>query len=166
MSEVDALFRLLTDAPPRSAEVVKRVSLAGMDLAALAALHGIDLPRAQILLFRSLLDVSSGGKARVPDAREPAEVTAMLEGGAATGEGAAARRLWDQLATHREELRARLAKSAAEYAASPDRDRDELYRRIAIVVVLALTAFFYWREANKPLPPHQKRPVIAPVTPP
>ncbi len=166
MSEVDALFRLLTDAPTRSAEIVKRVSLEGLELPALATLHGIDLPRAQILLFRSLLDVSSGGKARVPDRREPFEVAAMIQGDAPTGEGADARRLWDQLTAHRDELKARLAKSAAEYAASPDRDRDELFRRIAIVVVLALTAFFYLRESNKPLPPPQKRPVSAPVTTP
>lgn len=166
MPEVDALFRLLTDAPPRSAEIVKRVSLAGIDLPALATLYAIDLPRAQILLFRALLDVGSGGKTRVPDSREPAEVAAMLEGTAGTGEGAEARRLWERLKAHREELKARLAKSAADYAASPDRDRDELFRRVAIVVVLALTAFFYWREQHKPLPPPQKRPVIAPVTPP
>lgn len=166
MSEVDALFRLLTDAPPRSAEIVKRVSLAGIDLPALAALHAIDLPRAQFLLFRALLDVSSGGKARVPDSREPAEVARMIEGAAGTGEGAETRRLWDQLAANREELKVRLAKSAAEYAASPDRDRDELFRRIAIIVVLALTAFFYWREQTKPLPPPQKRPLIAPLTTP
>ena len=67
MSEVDALFRLLTDALPRSAEVVKRVTLAGMDFPQLATLYGVDVPRAQILVFRSFLDVLS---LRVPDSRE------------------------------------------------------------------------------------------------
>jgi hypothetical protein len=160
MSEVDALFRLLTDAPPRSAEIVKRVALHGLDLETVAKLYGVDVPHAQILVFRALLDVSSGGKARVPDSREPSEVSAMIAATPGGGEGAQARKLWDQLSQHRDELKAKLEKAAAEYAASPDRDRDEWLRRAAIVLVLALTAFFYWREKTKPLPLHQKRPII------
>lgn len=161
MSEVDALFRLLVDAPPRSAELVKRVALGGMDLEALAKLYGVDVPHAQVMLFRAFLDVSSGGKARVPDSREPAEVSAMIASTPGEGEGAQARRLWSAMSQHRDELRAKLEKAAADYAASPDRDRDEWLRRAAIVLVLALTAFFYWREKTKPLPMHQKRPIIS-----
>lgn len=163
MSEVDALFRLLADAPTRSAEIVKRVALTGTDLPALAKLHGIDLPRAQLLLFRSLMDVASGGTVRVPDAREQAEVDAMQTSSPGDGEGARARKLWDQLVEHREALTQKLDKAAAAYAASPDRDRDEWVRRLAIALVLALTAYFYWRDQTKPLPPHQKRPIIVPT---
>ena len=74
------------------------------------------------------------------------------------------RQLWERLSRNRDELRAMLEKSAAEYAASPDRDRDEWFRRAAIVLVLALTAYFYWREETKPHPALQKRPIIQPVT--
>lgn len=166
-SEVDALFRLLSAAPPRSAEIVKRVALAGLDFPAIAALYGVDLPRAQVLVFRAFLDVESGGSARVPDEREAAQVEIMLGPTLeAPGEGAQARRLWDRLTGHRVELKARLEQSAAAFAASPDRQRDEWLRWAAIVLVLVLSAFFWVREQNKPLPPPQKRPTVAPVTPP
>lgn len=157
MSEVDALFRLLTAAPPRSAELVKRVALAQQPFTELTALYGVDLPRLERLVFRSFLDVLSGGTARVPDEREPAEVKAMLGQGPGA-EGADVRRLWDQLSDHRAALQDQLARAAAAFEASPDRARDEWLRRLAIIVVLALTAFFYVKEKNKPHPPPQKRP--------
>ena len=160
MSEVDALFRLLTDAPPRSSEIVRRVALAGMDFPQLASLYGVDLPRAQVLVFRALLDVISGGSARVPDSREPAEVEAMVSGTSSSGEGAEARKLWDRIRQNGQALEEKLKQEARDFAASPDRNRDEWLRRAAIVLVLALTAFFYWREQNKEKPPLQRRPVI------
>lgn len=160
MSEVDALFRLLAAAPPRSAEIVKRVALAQRPFPELAALYGLDVPHLERLVFRSFLDVMSGGTARVPDEREPAEIQAMLGQGPGT-EGAEVRRLWDQLGAHRVALEDQLAKAAAAFEASPDRGRDEWLRRLAIVLVLALTAFFYFREKNKPHPPPQKRPTTA-----
>ena len=169
MSEVDALFRLLTDAPPRSAEIVKRVALSGMDFPAVGKLYGIEVPRAQVLVFRALMDVVSGGTVRVPDVREDAEVLAMVGSPspfpASQGEGLQARKLWDQIAANRDELKLQLEKAAQEFAESPDRVRDEWLRRIAIVVVLALTAFFYVREQNKPHPPPQKRPTSIPTSP-
>ena len=118
------------------------------------ALYGVDVPRAQVLVFRALLDVMSGGTARVPDVREDAEVLAMVGPSpcplpASQGEGFQVRKLWDQLTAHREAFKVRLDQSAAAFAASPDRMRDEWLRRIAIVVVLALTAFFYWREQTQ-----------------
>jgi hypothetical protein len=198
MSEVDALFRLLTDAPPRSAEIVKRVALAGMDFPEVGKLYGVDVPRAQVLVFRAMLDVVSGGTARVPDAREAAEVAAMVgpspersrgtpgplvtepsmsgQAGSslvlepfdsAQGErGREARKIWNQIAANKDELKERLGKAALEFADSPDRVRDEWLRRIAIVVVIALTAFFYWREQTKPHPPPQKRPITLPTSSP
>lgn len=166
MSEVDALFRLLTAAPPRSADVVKRVALQGMGWPELATLYGVTVPQVQLLVFRAFLDVGSGGSARVPDEREPAEVEVMLSAAPGSGEGAQARKLWDRLTQSRDALKVKLDRAAAEHAASPDRDRDEWLRRIAIVMVLALTAYFWWREEHKPRPPPQKRPITAPVTPP
>lgn len=172
MSEVDALFRLLNDAPVRSAEIVKRVALAGMDFPQLAALFGVDVPRAQVLAFRAFLDVLSGGRARVPDEREPVEVEQMVRpltparSPLSQGEGVRVRQLWDQLSEHRIELELMLERSATAFAASPDRKRDEWLRLAAIALVLALTAFFYYREQNKPRPPPQRRPTTAPATPP
>lgn len=166
MSEVDALFRLLSDAPPRSAEIVKRVALLGVGLPRLAGLYGVDEPRAQVLLFRAFQDVLSGGSVRVPDEREPVEIAVMLDAvpspPLSQGEGLQARALWQRLQANSEALQDRLKRSAAEFAASPDRGRDELLRYLAIALVIALTAFFYWREQNKPHPPPRARPTVAP----
>ena len=79
-------------------------------------------------------------------------------------EGSQVRDLWQQLERNREELKVRLDRAAAEFAASPDRGRDEWVRRLSIVLVLALTAYFWWAEKTKPHPPPQKRPTI--VAPP
>lgn len=51
----------------------------------------------------------------------------------------------DALRAHREELLTRLDAAAKAWAESPDRTRDERLRQLAIVIVLALTAYFYWR---------------------
>ena len=151
MSQVDALFRLLTEAPPRSAEIVRRVALDGLALEQVAQLFNVGLPEAEVLVFRALVDVRSGGSERVRDGAER--------------DGVRERELLELLKAHRAPLQARLAEAAQAYAASPDRNRDEWLRRLAIVVVLALTAFFYWREQHKPRPPPEKRPTVQPASP-
>lgn len=161
MSEASALFRLLSHAPPRSAEVVKRVTLEGLPLAELAALYGVDGPRAEVLVFRAFLDVHSGGTAVLPDAEEATEVRAFFSG-AGGGTAPPLRALRGQLEANREALRALLEQAAAEWERSPARGREEWLRRLAIVLVLALSAFFYWREQHKPRPPPERRPTVAP----
>ena len=161
MSEASALHRLLAQAPPRSAEVVKRVTLDGLDLAALAGLFGVDEERARVLVFRAFLDVHSGGAAAVPDAEEARELRAFFAGEA----GPVATPLLTlraQLEANRDALRARLEAAAKEWEASPAREREEWLRRLAIVLVLALSAFFYWREQHKPRPPPERRPTVVP----
>ncbi len=170
MSEVDALFRLLSEAPPRSAEIVKRVALRGVSLEEIARSFDVDVERARVIVFRAFLDVSSGGTARLRDEEEALAAVALWAPHPdplppSQGEGTL-RQLWQRLEANREGLEARLLTAATAFAASPDRDRDEWLRRIAIIVVLALTAFFYWREQNKPRPPPEKRQVITPATPP
>ena len=53
MSDVDALFRLLTAAPPRSAEIVKRVALGQKSFPQIALLHTKTLAK---LILQSHLD--------------------------------------------------------------------------------------------------------------
>jgi hypothetical protein len=149
MSDVDDLFTLLSDAPPRSLEIVKRFALEGMTLEQLAALYDVGVPEARVLVFRALLDVESGGTKRVRDADEGELASPFVE----------------KLRGNREALLLRLREAAVAFANSPDRTRDEWVRRLAIVVVLALTAFFYWRENSKPRPPPEKRPILAPANP-
>ena len=58
----------------------------------------------------------------------------------------------DALREHRVELLLKLDAAAKAWAASPDRARDERLRQLAIIVVLALTAFFYWQQSHTASP--------------
>jgi hypothetical protein len=160
MSEVDALFRLLQAAPPRAAEIAKRLGLQGTSLEQLGALFGVDLPRARILAFRALTDVQSGGTVRVPDAEEAALVERTFGEG-----GTPQHQLLLQLQRNREALEQRLQRAAAEFEQSPDRKREELFRYLAIALVIALSAFFYWKEQQKPKTRWEKRPITTPQSP-
>ncbi|MGV3622381.1 MAG: hypothetical protein ACO1OB_16305 [Archangium sp.] len=71
----------------------------------------------------------------------------------------------EALVEHRAELLTRLDAAAADYAKSPDRVREERLRQLAIVVVLVLSAFFYWREANKPKTVLKPRPPVPSAAP-
>lgn len=105
---------------------------------ALTAAH----PRSVQLLRRAFLE---------PLPR--AEFDALYGVSPAAGDALIARALEDAklngheaaLQEHRAELLARLDAAAKAWAASPDRVRDERLRQLAIVIVLALTAYFYWR---------------------
>jgi hypothetical protein len=152
MSEVDALFRLLQAAPPRSAEIVKRVTLRGLTLDAVAAQFSLTPELGKRLVLRALLDVESGGTLRVPDADEPALAEAVLSDTVTPTDPLATRLhgLRTRLRDHAPALEKKLEAAAEAFEKSPDRARDEWLRRLAIVVVLALSAYFYWREQNKP----------------
>ncbi|HEY0883190.1 MAG TPA: hypothetical protein VGD87_16760 [Archangium sp.] len=160
MSDVDALFRLLQAAPPRSAEIVKRLGLQGASLETIATLFGVDVPRAKVLAFRALLDVQSGGSQRLSDSDEARAIEQTFG-----GPGSSQAELIAQLQRNRVELEARLERAAQEYAASPDRKREDWLRYAAIVLVIALSAFFYWREQQKPKTRWEKRPVSGPQSP-
>ncbi|PZR13568.1 MAG: hypothetical protein DI536_12530 [Archangium gephyra] len=134
MAQVDALFRTLSAAHPRTLQIVRRACLENLTTEQLAQLYGITPDAAQILVTRALFELG------LIDEKEA-------------------------LVAHRTELLTRLDAAALEYARSPDRVREERLRQLAIVVVLVLSAFFYWREANKPktvLKPRPPTPAAAP----
>lgn len=167
MSEVDELLRTLLAAPPRSASIVKQVALARRPLGNVAHQFGVDEARAKVLVFRATVEVMTGRACTVPDAREALEVAALFaDGHEGAREGAEAKAFLARLERNAPQLTAALAKAAAEFEASPDRRRDERVRYALIALVLALTAFFYWREQTRPKPPPQKRPLLAPQAPP
>jgi hypothetical protein len=155
VSQVEALYRMLVEAPPRASAIVRRVSLENATLEQVAEDFGIDPKRAKVLIFRAFLEFNHHGP--VSDSAEGARVAALWT------EGSSERALWQSLSDHREALLARLRKSEEEFERSPDRTRDEWLRRLAIVVVLALTAYFYRREQHRPKPPPERRPITSPV---
>lgn len=163
MSELDSLLRLLDDAPPRSAQVVRRYAIEGKSLEQLAGLYQVDLERAKVLVFRAFLDVQSGGTARLSDADEVPRIAAFFDSAASSD----LRALKERFTAHAAAVQQRIDQATEAFEQSPDRQRDEWFRRVAIVVVIALSAYFYWRESTKPRPPNEKRPLLvpAPATP-
>lgn len=152
MLSIETLVHLLLNAPPRSAAIVKHAALDGLSMKELATLYGIDEPRAQTLLFRALRDVQFAALRPLPDEAEAKEVALMMAGLGGEGEGARARQLLEALSAHREALQEKLAAHADAYARAPEREKEEWLRRLAIVAVLAMAAFFYWQSQQRPAP--------------
>ncbi|MFO0593959.1 MAG: hypothetical protein U0228_01610 [Myxococcaceae bacterium] len=160
MSELDTLLRLLDGAPPRSAQLVRRDAVEGKSLEELARLYQVDLAQLKVLLFRAWLDVQSGGTARVADADEPAQIAGLLDPAAPPSD---LRALRERFTLHAPEVQKAIDAAVDAFEKSPDRKTDEWVRRAAIVIVIALSAYFYWREATKPRPPNEKRPLLVPA---
>jgi hypothetical protein len=112
---------------------------------ALAAAH----PRTVQVLRRAFLEELAREKFEALYGISPSSADALIERSLAdaklTGQA-------DALRAHRTELLARLDAAAKAWAASPDRVRDERLRQLAIVIVLALTAFFYWQQSHTASP--------------
>lgn len=53
------------------------------------------------------------------------------------------------LAEHRDEVKRLIQKAHHDYQASPAFTFETWARRVAIVVIIALTAYFYWREEQR-----------------
>jgi hypothetical protein len=135
----------LAKTPARSAQVLSHRLLEAKSREACAALYGLPLEAWDVLFLRATQDFERA-----------------LGRSVATGdESAAARRLSDsltpelrELEAHREELKRLIDKAHADYEASPSHTLEVWARRIAIIVIVALTAWFYWREERqkKPIP--------------
>ncbi|MEW5742020.1 MAG: hypothetical protein AB1938_24105 [Myxococcota bacterium] len=63
------------------------------------------------------------------------------------------------LAAHRDAVRQRIAAAEEAAARSPARARETWLRRLAIVAILALSAWFYWKEQQRPPKPPPNIPV-------
>ena len=150
MSEADALFRVLTAAPPRSREIVVTHAIDGVPLDALATRFGLELPALRRLVARSLHALHAPRGPQLSDADEQVLADALERD--ATLEA---------LRRNKTEVRAKLNAAAEAWAASPDRARDERVRYVLIAVVIALSAWFYWRENHQP-PRFEPRPGATP----
>lgn len=171
MLDEAALHDALQRTPPRSAEVLSRVALDGWTVPTLAERYGVPAASASVLLLRSLRDFDAAANraptpARpLPDADEAVQAEALaraLEGGATSDAVRPLAEALRALATHREGVKRRLAEAERLAAESPARRRETWLRRIAIVVVLALSAWFYWREQHEPPPAPRPRPALPP----
>jgi hypothetical protein len=112
---------------------------------ALTAAH----PRSVQIIRRAFLEDLPREKFEqlygITPAAADALIARALEDAKVTGQN-------DALRDHRVELLLKLDAAAKAWAASPDRLRDERLRQLAIIVVIALTAFFYWQQSHTASP--------------
>ncbi|WP_224372983.1 hypothetical protein [Hyalangium versicolor] len=158
-----AIGTLLRDLPPRPAALLRRRLVQRAPLDASAAFYGVTPEALSVNLLREALSLTAtaGGSARPPGSAEEEaawarQLTAALERETAPVSPA----LVDTVALCRRLLavgpEVESALDAAERAesASPRRQREDLLRRVAVGLLLALAAWFYWtRPPDPPTPP-------------
>ncbi|MBN1207243.1 MAG: hypothetical protein JXB05_20325 [Myxococcaceae bacterium] len=150
-----ALAEVLRKLPPRPVALLRRCLARGESLEACAAFYGVTPAALSANLLREALALTeaAGGGPRPPESPEEEaawarQLSAALERETATVSPA----LSDTVALCRRMLavgpQVELALEAADRAeaASPRRKREDLLRRLAVGLLLALAAYFYWKR--------------------
>lgn len=148
MADLETTYRTLTRVHPRSMQVLlaRFVAQNGRTRADFARFYGVDEAAAKVMLLRAAREFASAladspAPPVLDDETERAEaerLDAELEGPALT---ASVEHL-KALTTHAEPLRTRLAAAERAELSSPQYARETWLRRLAIVAVLALSAWF------------------------
>ncbi len=148
----DALATGLRALPPRPAALLRRRLVRGDSLEASAAFYGVT-PEAlatHVLREAIALTASLGGSTRSPESPEEEQAWARQLTAALERETAVSPALTDvatlcrRLLAAGPEVEATLEAADLADAASPRRRREELFRRLAVGLLLALAAYFYW----------------------
>lgn len=158
----DQLARGLFAAPPRDARLLADRLLHGRTRDEAALLWGVSRDAADLMFLRAARAFEAALAPRAPDgpvefgleatlARELAEA---LEGRPAQGPAAALAAPLAQLSAQKAEVQARWRRLQEEDEASPRRQLETWGRRVAILAILGLVAFFEWRNQTK-----EKQPV-------
>jgi hypothetical protein len=154
-----ALSAALRALPPRPAALLRRRWVQGEPLEACAGFYGVTPEALSIHVLRESLALTAavGGSTRPPASPDEEEawarqLSAALERETATASPA----LLDTVALCRRlraagpEVEAALAAAERQLEDSPHRKREELIRRIAVGLLLALAAYFYWSRPPEP----------------
>jgi len=135
------LQQALAKTPARSAQVIAHRVLDAKSREDCAALYGLTPGQWDVLFLRAVHDFERAlGRDVPPPADEAAEAARVA---------AALPPALVELSEHREETRRLIDKAHADYEASPSYTLEVWARRIAIIVIIALTAYFYWREEQR-----------------
>lgn len=137
--------------PPRAAQTLLFRCVEGHSAEACAALYGIGLPQWQVL-FLDAARALTGETQALPDAertRRAHLLFAAFEGNGAEDPLAPALRA---LAAQKDDVRALLLAAEQAAAASPARARETWLRRAAVVAIIAISLFVWWRDRDKPPP--------------
>jgi hypothetical protein len=164
-----AFGSVLRELPSRSATLLRQRLARGESLEACAAFYGVTSEALSIHLLREALSLTAaaGGSTRSPESPDEEaawarQLSAALEREATPTSPALADTvaLCRRLRAVGPEVEAALEAAERAEAASPRRKREELLRRLAVGLLLALAAYFYWtrppeppdRAAPRPLP--------------
>jgi hypothetical protein len=148
------LAQRLFRTPPREARVVYERLVAGKTRAEAAAYWGVSREAGDVLLLRAALAFESGAiPTAAPFGIEATTARALgdaLEGSAPAPEVAQLSALLHEVLAQKTEVDTAWRELQRAAEASPRRRVETWARRAAIVAIIGLTAFFYWREKNKP----------------
>ncbi len=157
-----ALAAALRALPPRPAALLRRRLVQGASLETCAAFYGVtpEALSARLLRESLTLTTAAGGTARPPASQDEEaawarQLTAALERESASVSPALLETvtLCRRLLAVSTEVGAALDAAEREEAASPRRKREDLLRRIAVGLLLALAAYFYWTRPPEPSTP-------------
>lgn len=150
MADPAQLTRALLEVHPRAAQVVATVALEGLSVETAAERYGTTAPAFAVNLCRATQALDDVLNGRTTPLRSDAD-DALAAEALARGEGPLAA-LLAELRAHGPDVRLRLEQAAKDAETGPARTRETWLRRAAIVLILALTAYFWWRDGRLPLP--------------
>lgn len=163
-----ALGEVLRTLPSRPAALLRRRVARRESLEACAAFYGVTPEALSTTLLREALTLtaSAGGSTRPPERAEEESAWARQLSAALERETVpVSPQLADTVALCRRlsavgpEVEAALDEAERAEAASPRRKREDLIRRVAVGLLLALAAYFYWnRPPDPPSPPARALP--------
>lgn len=157
-----ALGAALRTLPPRPAALLRKRLAQGASQEAVATFYGVTPEAAAIHVLREAQALTSavGGTPRPPSGPDEEEawarqLSAALERESAPVSPALAdtAALCKRLQQVGKEVEDHLAELERLEEASPKRRREELFRRLAVGLLLALAAYFYWTRPPDPAPP-------------
>lgn len=161
VADLDSAYLALTRVHPRALQVLVARFVARTDSGdgrspeAFAAFYGVPPEAAQVLLWRAAeAFMAARSRADAPgplpfeeERRRAQALHEALEGPLPPSSQALGRvvEALRGLSLHAAALRERLAEAERAELSSPEYTRETWLRRVAIVVVLAVSAWFYWR---------------------
>lgn len=134
---------------PRALQVLRHVAFEGGDVDSLAQKYGIGRPQAQRLLARALEALDA---APLADDDDDQQVAKFLE----------QNQTLRALQAHADLLLAGLRAAETKEAQSPRRRVEPILRWVAIVIIVALSGYFWWKDREQARVP-QKRERLPPA---
>lgn len=162
-----ALAAALRNLPPRPVALLRRRWTRGESLEACAEFYGVTPEALSIHVLRESLALTAalGGSTRPPASPDEEEAWARQLSAATERETASVSpALLDTVALCRRlravgpEVEAALVAAEHLLEASPRRKREDLIRRLAVGLLLALAAYFYWTRPPEPASPPPRPP--------